>query len=147
MDDSTKLLEGSRFVDERGYLNFFNDLHLQDWKRFYFVENHEINFVRAWHGHKLEAKLVLAISGVALISTVKIDDWASPNRNLEPSKVVLSSEKPTALFIPPGFANGFKNLTSDTKLMFLSSSTLEESKVDDFRYAWDYWNPWDRNFR
>ena len=41
------------------------------------------------------------------------------------------------------FANGFKTLTPDAKLMFFSTSTLEESQGDDIRFDAYYWNPWD----
>ena len=147
MKNVAELIPGERFIDDRGNLKFFNEIKLQEWKRFYLVENHEINFVRAWHAHKNESKLVFPVSGTALISTVLIDNWENPSRNLKVSSHVLNAEKPIALFIPAGHANGFKNLTPLTQLMFLSSSTLAESKIDDFRFDWDYWNPWERNFR
>jgi dTDP-4-dehydrorhamnose 3,5-epimerase len=43
--------------------------------------------------------------------------------------------KPSVLWIPPGHANGFKSLAPGTKVMFFSTSTLEESRGDDVR--WD----------
>lgn len=66
---------------------------------------------------------------VQIISDIVLED---------PEKFVLSSEKPSILYIPPGYANGFKTLTEDTILMFFSTSTLEESKGDDIRFDWDY---------
>jgi dTDP-4-dehydrorhamnose 3,5-epimerase len=56
---------------------------------------------------------------------------------------VLSANKPSVLYIPPGYANGFMSLTPDARLMFFSTSTLAESKGDDHRYDprhWDIWN-------
>jgi dTDP-4-dehydrorhamnose 3,5-epimerase len=34
------------------------------------------------------------------------------------------------------------SLTEDAKLIFFSTSTLEESKDDDFRYPARYWDIW-----
>ena len=43
--------------DHRGNVEFFNELNLSDYKRFYTVTNPKIGTVRAWHGHKNEKKL------------------------------------------------------------------------------------------
>ena len=54
----------------------------------------------------------------------------------------LSAAQPKVLFIPAGYANGFMSLTDDTRLIFFSTSTLDESKEDDVRYDARYWNIW-----
>jgi len=46
----------------------------------------------------------------------------------------LSEEDPQILFVPPGYANGFKILVPDTKILFFSTATLADSKNDDFRF-------------
>ena len=106
------------------------------------VSNHKKDFIRAWHGHKKEAKFVICLSGSAWIRYVKIDDWANPSKNLNVEQVFLSAKKPSIFYIPGGYINGFMSLTDDMKLMFLSTSTLEESLSDDFRFAFDYWDNW-----
>jgi dTDP-4-dehydrorhamnose 3,5-epimerase len=35
------------------------------------------------------------------------------------------------------------SLTDDTKIMFFSTSSLEESLNDDFRFDSRFWNPWE----
>jgi dTDP-4-dehydrorhamnose 3,5-epimerase len=55
---------------------------------------------------------------------------------------VLAAKKPSVLFIPAGYANGFMSLTADAQLMFFSTSTLEESKGDDIRYDARHWDIW-----
>ena len=57
-------------------------------------------------------------------------------------RFVLSAKKPSVLFIPPGYANGFMSLTDDLKLMFFSTSTLEESLGDDIRFDSRLWDVW-----
>ena len=133
---------GGKAFDDRGSLTFINDLDLSQFKRFYIVENHTRGFIRAWHGHKKEAKAVVVVSGAALVAAVKVDNWDSPSKNLQIERVVLSAEKPGALLIPAGYANGFMTLTESAKVMFFSTSSLEESAGDDFRFDARLWNPW-----
>jgi dTDP-4-dehydrorhamnose 3,5-epimerase len=135
-------IPGGKAFDDRGSLTFINDLDLTIFKRFYIAENHAQGFVRAWHGHKKEAKAVVVVSGSALVAAVKVDNWDSPSKDLKVERVVLSAEKPSALLIPAGYANGFMTLTESAKVMFLSTSSLEESAGDDFRFDARYWNPW-----
>ena len=136
-----ELIEGGIAVDDRGELRFINSLDLNI-KRFYIVSNHKSHFIRAWHGHKKEVKYVTVIQGAALIGAVEIDNWDLPSLDLKVSTFILSANKPSILYIPSGYANGFMNLTQDTKLLFLSLSTLEESKGDDFRFDSHYWDIW-----
>jgi dTDP-4-dehydrorhamnose 3,5-epimerase len=112
-------------------------------RRFYTVSNHSASFVRAWHAHKNESKCVVVLSGAAIVGAVKIDDWASPSKDLPVERFVLTAQQPKMLKIPAGYANGFKTLLADTKLIFFSNKTLEECKDDDYRYEAHYWEPWD----
>jgi dTDP-4-dehydrorhamnose 3,5-epimerase len=142
MLNEPKLLAGGLATDDRGELSFVNDFDFQGVRRFYLVANHRQGFVRAWHAHKREAKYVLAVSGAALVGAVEVDSWEQPSRGLEVKRFVLAAHKPSVLYIPAGYANGFMSLTPDMKLMFLSTSTLAESQNDDFRYDAHYWDIW-----
>ena len=137
------LVQGGLAVDDRGSLSFINDLDLSDFKRFYIVRNHRQGFIRAWHGHKIEAKAAVVLQGSALVCGVRIDNWEKPSTHLEVSRHVLSSDKPSALYFPAGFANGFKSLTEDLIIAFYSTTTLEQSLGDDYRFDSKLWNPWD----
>lgn len=138
-----KVIAGGIAVDDRGTLTFANDFDFKGVKRFYMIKNHRVGFVRAWHGHKKESKYVLAARGSFIIAAVKIDNWEKPSKDLEVHRFLLSANKPSVIFIPAGFANGFKSLTEDAQLMFFSTTSLEESSGDDFRFDAHYWNPWD----
>ena len=138
-----ELLRGGVAVDDRGEVAFVNEFAFDDVKRFYTVSNHAPGFVRAWHGHRNEAKYVLAVAGSALVCCVEIDDWESPSRDLEVKRFVLSERQTAVLRVPAGFVNGFMTLTPDAKLMFFSTSTLEESLGDDIRFPSRYWDPWE----
>jgi dTDP-4-dehydrorhamnose 3,5-epimerase len=140
--DKPVMLNGGLAVDERGEVGFVNDFRFEGVKRFYTVANHRSGFVRAWHGHRREGKYVTTVAGAALVGAVRIDDWDKPSRDLAVERFVLSARRPSVLFIPSGYANGFMSLTDDLKLMFFSTSTLEESAADDIRFdsrLWDIW--------
>jgi dTDP-4-dehydrorhamnose 3,5-epimerase-like enzyme len=136
------LIEGGLGVDDRGEVAFVNDFRFKDVKRFYLVSTHTLGFVRAWHAHRHESKYVMGVQGAAVVAAVAIDNWESPSRDAQIHRYVLSAKKPSVLYIPPGYANGFMSLTEDAKLMFFSTSTLEESHEDDVRYDAYYWDAW-----
>jgi dTDP-4-dehydrorhamnose 3,5-epimerase len=137
------LIQGNRATDDRGSLAFINGFDLSSFKRFYLVENHSSNFVRAWHGHLKEAKAILVIKGAALVCAVKMDDSINPNKSNAIFRNVLAASNPAAMFVPAGYANGFMTLTDDAQILVFSSTTLEESQGDDYRFEYDYWNPWE----
>tara|TARA_B100001121_G_C18138215_1_gene366630 strand:- start:36 stop:476 length:441 start_codon:yes stop_codon:yes gene_type:complete len=137
-----KILDAGSAIDDRGEVVFANKFDMNKIKRFYIVSNHRSNFIRAWHGHKKENKYVMVIQGAAMVCAVKIDNWKKPNKKNKVEKIILSEKKPKILFIPKGFANGFKTLKSNTKIIFFSTATTIQSSKDDFRFKFDYWNPW-----
>ena len=137
-----RLIEGGLAIDDRGMVGFVNDFDLAGVKRFYTVSNHEAGFVRAWHAHRHEAKYVTVLQGAAIIGAVKIDNWENPSKNSNVYRYVLSSNKPSVVYIPLGYANGFMSLTDDTILIFFSTATYKESCVDDVRYDAHYWDIW-----
>ncbi|MDC0968011.1 dTDP-4-dehydrorhamnose 3,5-epimerase family protein [Alphaproteobacteria bacterium] len=137
-----KLISGNYHFDNRGSLFYFNQLSLSLYKRFYDVENYQNNFIRAWHGHKKESKLLVLRKGAALVGVVKINDWAQPSKKNKIYKFYLDERSPQAVIIPKGYANGFMNLKPNTLLTFYSDKSLKESSNDDFRYKYDYWDIW-----
>lgn len=142
VQEGVELISGGIAVDDRGQISFCNDFDMRGIRRFYCVSNHEPLFIRAWHGHKKEEKFVYVVSGAAIVAAVMVDDWDKPSKDLEVQRFVLSEKKPAILKIPKGHANGFRTLLPDTKIVFFSTSTLEESLGDDYRFDSYYWNPW-----
>jgi dTDP-4-dehydrorhamnose 3,5-epimerase-like enzyme len=142
MTQEPKLFKGGISVDDRGSVSFVNDFNFDDVKRFYMIKNHRLGFIRAWHGHKNEAKYFNVVKGSALICGVRIDDWNSPSKELTVHRFVLSETTPSILFLPAGYANGAMSLTQDAQIMVFSTSTLQDSLNDDIRFDSRYWNPW-----
>lgn len=137
------LIQGNVAADDRGCVSFVNGFDFAGVKRSYLISNYRAGFVRAWHAHRMEAKYAMVIQGAAIVAAVAIDDWQNPGKSLQIHRYVLSAVSPAVIFIPAGYANGFMSLTDDLKIMFFSTSTLEESRQDDVRYDARYWNPWD----
>ncbi|GJQ64324.1 MAG: hypothetical protein SCALA702_33770 [Melioribacteraceae bacterium] len=140
---SPRIISGGSFTDSRGTLRFNNKLDLVDFRRFYIVKNAP-NVVRAWQAHKNECKIFLPLSGSFTVVLVAVDDWENPSKDLPQSVFHLTAEEQTALFIPGGFANGFTSSGEDAELLIFSSSTLEESSEDDFRYDSSLWYNWNK---
>lgn len=140
--DKVRLIEGNIAVDDRGTVSFVNDFNFSGVKRFYMVTNHRAGFVRAWHAHRHESKYITVARGAAVIGAVKIDKWENPSKDSQVDRYVLSAEKPSVLYVPAGYANGFLSLTEDATVVFYSTASLQESQGDDVRYDARYWDIW-----
>ena len=146
-----KLYKGDIFIDDRGTVGFNNDLDLTNVKRFYTISNHSPGFIRAWHGHMYEGKYFIVTSGSAIIGAIRMkrkDDAIILDYGEQYSQA-LTAALPSAYYVPPGLANGFKLMTSDTRLMILSTSTVKESELDDIRFSFyeETFNPFKEDFR
>jgi dTDP-4-dehydrorhamnose 3,5-epimerase len=137
-----KVLQGGIAADDRGTLKFVNDFNFNGVKRFYQVENHRSGFIRAWHGHRKEGKYVYVVTGAALIGVVEFE-----KEDAEVKKIVLCEELPKVLWIPPGNANGAMTLRPNTKIIYFSTASMEETQGDDIRFDYDKWNIWKEDYR
>ena len=72
---------GDKFFDNRGSVSFINKFNFPNIKRFYILENYDINHVRAWHAHKKEEKFFTCVSGSCQISCVQVKNLNSQIRN------------------------------------------------------------------
>ncbi len=135
MENSPEILRGGTAVDDRGTLAYLNVAPLGNVVRLYMIENFSTGTIRAFHGHKIEEKFALVVSGSAIIVLAKMVVEA---RLEDPDRYVLSARNPQLLYIPAGYANGFRSLEPNTKILFFSSTTIEEAKTDDYRFPYDY---------
>jgi dTDP-4-dehydrorhamnose 3,5-epimerase len=136
-------IEGIRYVDDRGVLKAWHFPEKFEVKRVYTVCNWKQGFIRAWHGHLHEAKLIVVVQGAGMIACVPLDDPVSPNQNEVPLRFSLDAASTSGVFIPAGFANGLMSLTEDCEFLVFSNRTVEQSKGDDYRYDFDYWQAWE----
>ena len=136
------IIKGGRHEDERGTIAFVNDFQFKGVKRFYTITHHDTSVVRAWQGHRFESKYFYCLQGAFLVNIVRVDNWTDPSDKLPVQSFELSAEDSKILYIPPGFANGFKALTPGAQLLVLSDKTLEESVNDDVRFDMNDWFNW-----
>lgn len=137
-----KKIIGGISYDDRGCLVHNNNFNFNNVKRFYIIQNDKNNFIRAWHAHKKESKYFFCIKGKFKISLVKINNFKNPSKKLKIKNYILNSNISEILFVPKGYANGSMSLQKDSKLMVFSDLTINQSLKDDYRFPFDYWNPW-----
>ena len=144
-----EIIKVNTAYDDRGdivYCNEFNFIKKKI-KRFYQITNNNINFIRAWHGHKKEDKFLLVQKGAFKICAVKIDNWKNPSKTLPVKEFVINANSPKILYIPGGYAHGTQNLKADSKLMVFSTFSLQQTIGDDYRFKSDLWYDWNIQFR
>mgnify|MGYP000915975684 FL=1 len=134
-----QLIEGGNFSDHRGTLSYVNDFSFKDIERFYIISNSDTHPLRAWQGHKLDAKNLYCLSGSFRIHYVKIDNWENPSKDLTIETVTLTESESKMLHIPAGYANAIESLGPDSKLISFSTLPLSNVSEDDVRYDANYW--------
>lgn len=139
MDKKIKKIEGDLRKDERGVVKFVNDFKFEGIKRFYQIENADTEIIRAFHGHMKEAKYVYVVSGAILLCAVFLDSEKNPSKESKVERFILTADNPEIIYIPPSYANGFKSLEPNSKVIFFSTVILKESLKDDYRFPFDYW--------
>jgi dTDP-4-dehydrorhamnose 3,5-epimerase-like enzyme len=138
------LHQGAMFADDRGQMVFCNDFNMQPVKRMYIIAPASTAIVRAWQAHQHEAKWFFCLEGSFDVKLVAIDDFTNPGTNLPVHSYKLQADDPQVLYIPGGYANGFKANEGSSKLIVYSNYSVDESKADDFRYPADQWNLWEK---
>ncbi|MEM5564824.1 dTDP-4-dehydrorhamnose 3,5-epimerase family protein [Psychroserpens sp. AS72] len=139
MSNEHQIIEGNLFSDDRGSMAFVNNFSLKPIVRFYEISPKDTTIIRAWQAHKEECKWFYCTKGSFKINLVKLDSFKNPSENLRVHTFELNSETPQVLFVPGGYANGFKSLAKKSKLMVFSNFDLEASKLDDIRFDSNKW--------
>lgn len=132
------IIQGKVASDDRGSVRFVNEFNFSGIKRFYQVQNAQIGQVRAFHGHMKEEKFVYVTSGRIMLCAVRLTDAINPSKAEKIYRFDLDVDNPCVVHIPAGYANGFKSLTSDAKVIFYSNASVEQSMADDYRFSSDY---------
>ncbi|MFB9077354.1 hypothetical protein ACFFLS_17810 [Flavobacterium procerum] len=134
-----KVIQGGNFSDHRGSISYVNDFTFEDIERFYIISNSDENPIRAWQGHKLDAKNFYCLTGSFKIHFVKVDNWENPSKDLPIETVVVSESDSKVVHIPAGYANAIESLESNSKLISFSTLPLTKVSEDDVRYESNYW--------
>lgn len=141
-----KYFLGDSFTDERGTIRFTNEFNLPNIKRFYTIEHHNTQVIRAWQGHEIETKYFSVLKGKFVVAWVEIDNFNNPSKKLEAEYKILGAYKPGVLHIPPGFANGLRALEPNSIIAVFSDFEVEKSIEARRRYDSNKWFNWFQNF-
>jgi dTDP-4-dehydrorhamnose 3,5-epimerase-like enzyme len=139
MNQVPRLIVGARHVDERGSLLFNNELNISNFRRMYIIHNSDSQPFRGWHGHEFESKIFITLSGRIRFGAVSVKDWSNPDKSEVPQVAELKADSLDAFFVPGGYANGILSLEPGSQALVISSSTLSESLVDDYRIESTFW--------
>ena len=132
-----QLLEGNSFSDNRGKVTFNNDFDASQIKRIYTIENHSLDFIRGWQGHKVEQRWFTVVFGSFIIKVITIDDFSKPNTDLEQLTFNLSTDNFTILHVPAGNITVIQSLEANSKLLVMSDYLLGEIQ-DEYRFPLDF---------
>lgn len=76
------IIQGGKYIDERGELSFVNSFSFVGVKRFYIIVHSHMSTIRTWQAHGIENKWFDTISGPLKVVTNKIDDCEKPSEKL-----------------------------------------------------------------
>ncbi len=137
------LIHGGNHTDARGKLIFFNDFDMKEVRRFYVIEHPDTDVVRAWQAHKKEQKWFYVIEGSFKIIIVRPPEWFDDSEKSIPEEFILESKKTTLLHVPGGYANGFRAIEPNSKLMVFSDYAIEDAGTDEYRFDKNLWYQWE----
>lgn len=121
-------MQGGSHIDDRGRIAFVNNFDFEGVRQFYTIHHHDTSIVRAWQGHIQEAKYYYPVKGIWLIKWVKLDFTISES-SWKTEYIVLKAEENRMLFLPPGYANGFKALEKDAIITGFTVPGKEEETI------------------
>ena len=135
-----QIINGGSHTDERGTISFVNNFDFEGVNRFYTIHHPNTEIIRAWQGHTQDSKYYYPVKGCWLIAWVKMElDKAEEDWEVDYIKLSASDNK--IVFLPPGYANGFKALENDSIIIgFSASGEIEEKEI--LRWDSDRWLDW-----
>lgn len=136
------LINGGKYIDERGRINFINDFDMSQVKRLYYTEHFSTQVIRAWQAHIIEKRWFLCVEGSFTVKLVGIDKIENPSENLQVHEFELNAENPQILYIPPMYANGFQAKEDNSKLMIFSDYAFGINPNDQVRFDKNKWTQW-----
>lgn len=137
-----QLILGGSHKDDRGQLDFYNNLDMSAIKRIYFTTHFSEETIRAWQGHKIESRWFNCVKGSFTVKLIGIDNWENPSANLEINTYTLNENTQQILYIPKGFVNGFRANEANSKLMIMSNYGFQEIEDDQVRFDQNKWATW-----
>ncbi|SHM93961.1 cupin domain-containing protein [Flavobacterium xinjiangense] len=132
-----KIIDGECYKDHRGSLFYNNDFNAAVIKRIYIIENKNVDYTRAWQGHKIEQRWFSAVSGSLRIQLIQIDNWDLPSKDSIVFTFILSAGKLDILHVPRGYVSSIECIEEGSKLLVMTDYLLGEIK-DEYRFDGNY---------
>ena len=142
MSLKVEIIGGGQHTDSRGTLHFVNDFDMSPVRRMYMIYHPDTAVVRAWRAHKIEQRWFYVLEGSFEFKAVKIDNWESPDPDLEVEQYTLLAEQSQILHLPVGYASGFRALVPGSKVMVYADGHISDAANDDYQYPVAYFNGW-----
>lgn len=133
-----EIISGGSHTDTRGKITFFNDFDMSQVKRFYIIENVDVDIKRGWRGHKIEQRWFTVAEGAFNVRLIRIDNWENPNRESPLEEYFLSDENTEILHIPAGYASCVQAIQSNSKLIVFADYDIDHASNDNYLYPEDY---------
>lgn len=141
MNQQPIIIQGGSHTDHRGTIVYVNDFQFEGVKRYYTIHHPDTHIVRAWQGHTQEAKYYYPVKGSWVVAWVKME-FDKPEEEWQVEYRIMKAEDNQLLYIPPGFANGFKALEPDSIVTGFSVPGSEEETL--MRWKAETWLDWER---
>jgi dTDP-4-dehydrorhamnose 3,5-epimerase-like enzyme len=109
-------------------------------KRTYSISTLLAGTIRAWHGHKIEEKILYFLKGSGIIAIVELDNFELPSENLVVERFLLNANENNWIYIPKGHAHGIGILTDGAEFIVQSNFAFSETPLDDYRYPPEQWD-------
>lgn len=116
------MVNGNKFKDDRGILMYNNKIDISEVKRFYTIQNQDINIVRGWQGHTIERRWFSVMKGSFSISVLKIGKI-----NTEKVEYKLNDDGLNCLLVPPGYMTSIQDTTGGSILLVMSDYLFGET--------------------
>lgn len=136
MQESPKIIKGSKHSDKRGKLLFNNDFNATEVKRIYIIENASSEVIRGWQGHQIEQRWFSVVKGSFKIQLILIDNWNNPSKDLEKVIFVLDESKLDMLHVPGGYVSCIQSLENNSKLLVMADYSIGEI-IDEYKFSID----------
>lgn len=137
METEPSIIKGNSFSDDRGKITFNNEFNAVEVKRIYFIENHNLDFIRGWQGHQIEQRWFICVKGAFEIKVIKIDNLENPSNDLQALVYQINADNSDVLHVPKGYITCIQALEDESKLMAMSDYLLGEIK-DEYRFDMQY---------
>lgn len=136
-----QIIPGASHTDHRGTISFVNDFKFEGVNRFYTIHHPNTSIIRAWQGHTQDSKYYYPVKGSWVVAWVKMD-FEIPEEDWKVDFIKLKATDNKIVFLPPGYANGFKALEKDSIIIGFNASGKEEEK-EILRWDAGRWLDWE----